>query len=163
MALELKQSLRLSQQLVMTPQLQQAIKLLQLNRLELAEHCITELLENPILEEAPEEVDEVGPQEEEEQKKEKLQESKTQEVNPAKGEGTDDINWENYLNSQPYYARGESGFRDVDPDLPSFEAMLTRADTLAEHLFWQIKLSRFDEEESRIAEGIIGNLDDDGV
>jgi len=37
MALEIKQSLRLSQQLVMTPQLQQAIKLLQLNRLELAD------------------------------------------------------------------------------------------------------------------------------
>ncbi|MEZ4846507.1 MAG: RNA polymerase sigma-54 factor, partial [Bdellovibrionota bacterium] len=51
MALELKQSLKLSQQLVMTPQLQQAIKLLQLNRLELAQHCANELLENPLLEE----------------------------------------------------------------------------------------------------------------
>ncbi|MEZ4820102.1 MAG: hypothetical protein R3A45_09485 [Bdellovibrionota bacterium] len=51
MAIELKQSLKLSQQLVMTPQLQQAIKLLQLNRIELAQHCQNELLENPILEE----------------------------------------------------------------------------------------------------------------
>src|SRR5471032_1940445 len=54
MALELKQSLRLSQQLVMTPQLQQAIKLLQLNRMELAEVVNQEMMENPILEEITE-------------------------------------------------------------------------------------------------------------
>ena len=51
MAFELRQQLKLSQQLVMTPQLQQAIKLLQLNRLELAQHCTNEMLENPLLEE----------------------------------------------------------------------------------------------------------------
>src|SRR3954464_15264888 len=51
MGLEIKQSLRLSQQLVMTPQLQQAIKLLQLNRMELAEVVNQEMMENPILEE----------------------------------------------------------------------------------------------------------------
>ena len=54
MALEIKQSLRLSQQLVMTPQLQQAIKLLQLNRMELAEVVNQEMMENPILEELTE-------------------------------------------------------------------------------------------------------------
>ncbi len=51
MALEIKQELRLSQQLVMTPQLQQAIKLLQLSRLELAGVVEQELQENPVLEE----------------------------------------------------------------------------------------------------------------
>src|ERR1017187_7905947 len=54
MALEIKQSLRLSQQLVMTPQLQQAIKLLQLNRMELQEVVNQELMENPVLEELAE-------------------------------------------------------------------------------------------------------------
>lgn len=162
MAFELKQSLRLSQQLVMTPQLQQAIKLLQLNRLELAEHCMSEMLENPILEETFEGADESTKQEEEEQKKAKTQEEKTPEVNPEKGEGTDDINWENYLNSQSYQPKGEGGYRDVDPDLPSFEASLTRADTLAEHLLNQVRLSRFDETEFRVAELIIGNIDEDG-
>src|SRR5258708_25078074 len=57
MALEIKQSLRLSQQLVMTPQLQQAIKLLQLNRLELADVVNQELMENPLLEEVAETID----------------------------------------------------------------------------------------------------------
>src|SRR5512147_846776 len=58
MALELKQQLRLSQQLVMTPQLQQAIKLLQLSRLELVGLVQQELEENPVLEEALEGDDE---------------------------------------------------------------------------------------------------------
>ena len=51
MALELKQQLKLSQTLVMTPQLQQAIKLLQLSRIELVDAVQAELLENPVLEE----------------------------------------------------------------------------------------------------------------
>ena len=51
MAIELKLQLKMSQQLVMTPQLQQAIKLLQLNRLELLTEVRQELNENPVLEE----------------------------------------------------------------------------------------------------------------
>ena len=51
MAFDLKQSLKLSQQLLMTPQLQQAIKLLQLSRLELEEFVTSQLAENPVLEE----------------------------------------------------------------------------------------------------------------
>ena len=57
MALELKQQVRLSQQLVMTPQLQQAIKLLQLSRLELVKLVQQEMEENPVLEETLEEED----------------------------------------------------------------------------------------------------------
>ena len=52
MAFELKQNLKLSQQLIMTPQLQQAIKLLQLSRLELVDTINQEMEENPLLEEA---------------------------------------------------------------------------------------------------------------
>ena len=54
MAIEIKQHLKLSQQLVMTPQLQQAIKLLQLSRMELVDLVRDEMLENPILEDAVE-------------------------------------------------------------------------------------------------------------
>ena len=48
---DLRQELRLSQQLVMTPQLQMAIKLLQLSQLELIDAVQQELTENPVLEE----------------------------------------------------------------------------------------------------------------
>jgi len=51
MAFELKQNLKLTQQLVMTPQLQQAIKLLQLSRLDLVDTINQEMEENPLLEE----------------------------------------------------------------------------------------------------------------
>src|SRR6058998_2806505 len=50
MGMEMRQELKLSQQLVMTPQLQQAIKLLQLSRMELADLVREEMMENPILE-----------------------------------------------------------------------------------------------------------------
>ena len=53
MALEIRQVQKLTQQLVMTPQLQQAIKLLQLSRVELEEMVVKELQENPALEEGP--------------------------------------------------------------------------------------------------------------
>ena len=59
MAFQMKQSMRLSQQLRMTPQLQQAIKLLQLSRMELETAVQKELDENPILEESIE-----GPEDE---------------------------------------------------------------------------------------------------
>ncbi len=49
MAIEMRQQMKLSQQLVMTPQLQQAIKLLQLSRLELQDLVSQELEENPVL------------------------------------------------------------------------------------------------------------------
>ena len=55
MALEQKLHLKLSQKLIMTPSLQQAIKLLQLSKLELQEVLNQELLENPLLEETAEE------------------------------------------------------------------------------------------------------------
>lgn len=54
MSLTMRSELKLTQQLVMTPQLQMAIKLLQLSRLELVETIRQELNENPVLEEAQE-------------------------------------------------------------------------------------------------------------
>src|ERR1700745_908137 len=58
MALEQKLNLRPSQRLVMTPSLQQAIKLLQMSRLELQEVLTQEMVENPILEDQEEEAQE---------------------------------------------------------------------------------------------------------
>ena len=54
MALEQRLNLRLSQKLIMTPSLQQAIKLLQLSRLELVQEINQELVQNPVLEEGQE-------------------------------------------------------------------------------------------------------------
>ena len=67
MALEQKLSLKLSQKLVMTPSLQQAIKLLQMTRLELEGALTQELVENPVLEEREDEGDETEAPEKEEE------------------------------------------------------------------------------------------------
>src|SRR6266853_1145280 len=64
MALEQKLSLKLAQKLVMTPSLQQAIKLLQMTRMELDTLLTQELVENPVLEEAAESADTTDPEEE---------------------------------------------------------------------------------------------------
>ena len=56
--MELRLELKLTQKLVMTPQLQQAIKLLQLSRLELQQTLSQHLMENPLLEEGESEVEE---------------------------------------------------------------------------------------------------------
>src|SRR5947208_7444660 len=58
MSIEIKQHLRLFRSLVMTPQLQQAIKLLQLSRMELCDMVRDEMLENPILEDSVESANE---------------------------------------------------------------------------------------------------------
>jgi RNA polymerase sigma-54 factor len=158
MAIEIKQSLRLSQQLVMTPQLQQAIKLLQLNRLELVDHIQTEMLENPVLEENAE-----APEPEEAAAADKVDKTtENEEVKEleGKGEGTEDFNWDNYL--QSYTAPPQGAPKLNDDDLPPFEASMTKHTTLTEHLLWQLNLARFADEEMNVAMRVIGNIDENG-
>src|SRR5256885_11755921 len=111
MGMELKQSLKMSQQLVMTPQLQQAIKLLQLSRMELLEQVREEMEQNPLLEQPDEtaegDMSEKAPGEAslEAENSEAVppQEMKgpdaTEEVKGGEGgENPSDIDWEAYLN-----------------------------------------------------------------
>jgi RNA polymerase sigma-54 factor len=176
MALELKQQLRLSQQLVMTPQLQQAIKLLQLSRLELVGLVQQELEENPVLEEALEGDDEPAAASSAEAQAESASplpvETEPAPAAPASDgaaasgdrEPTDaeklaDVDWQSY--AEDYAPTGPRETRD-DAERPSFEATLTRRPTLAEHLQWQLQLSNFPSEEEVAAWFIIGNLDERG-
>jgi len=166
MALEIRQQLKLSQQLVMTPQLQQAIKLLQLSRMELVELVQQELEENPVLEETLEQA-ELPEQELAEPGAGDLEVTvpdESDKVQEVKGEeeGLSDIDWQTYLDG--YTAGGSAGehYYDDDDERPSFENLLTRTPSLADHLLWQVNLSHMDDSERRIAAEIIGNLDDDG-
>ncbi len=162
MALEIRQQLKLSQQLVMTPQLQQAIKLLQLSRMELVDMVQQELEENPVLEEAAE-----APEEKEFEEavagESPASEAPADEVREVSGEseGVADIDWQTYLEG---YSLGGStaDFYEDDEDRPSYENLLTKKGNLSDHLLWQLNLSRLDDEIRRVAAEIIGNLDDDG-
>lgn len=165
MALEIKQQLKLAQQLIMTPQLQQAIKLLQLSRLELLESLHQELESNPVLEEVLGDDLEIGvaegdrnlPEEgpaAEEEGREDLQPEVT--IGERALEGTD---WENYLNEY-YTPRSEDISEDREPT--SYENIIAKKPSLSDHLLWQLSLSNLTEEEETIGAEIIGNLDVNG-
>ena len=159
MALEIRQQLKLSQQLVMTPQLQQAIKLLQLSRMELMDVVREELEENPVLEEGQDVPDEKTPAEEEQAVDAQSQEI-TREAE-GEGDGMSDIDWKTYLESYSLGGSTADSYED-DEDRPSYENLLTKKTSLADHLMWQLNLSRLENLERAIAGEIIGNLDSDG-
>ncbi len=172
MSLELKQNLRLSQQLVMTPQLQQAIKLLQLSRMELQDLIRDEMMQNPVLEEPAEgdgdgegdaEASSDGKQPTLETEVDPEAQKPSEKMEEVKGEGQNEIDWDNYLNNyQLAHTAPSGGSRGSNEELPSYEATLTKKASLFDHLLWQIKLSAFTHDEERVAMLIIGNLDDDG-
>jgi len=141
MALELKQHLKLSQQLIMTPQLQQAIKLLQLSRLELQNYITEELQSNPLLEADTTQSRDLESQRLQKERDELLK-----------------WKWDAYLETYgqdnvPYYE---------DDERPSFESTATKPEGLYDHLFWQLRMNDFSEKEREVGVFIIGNLDHNG-
>jgi RNA polymerase sigma-54 factor len=163
MALELKQTPKLVQQLVITPQLQQAIRLLQLTRLELVDLINQEMKENPLLEEdeeGKEEAEVEEPVTEKAKEEPPLNTEHTLEVK-GEGEGKDEFDWESYLENYNLTSFQRQSSSDGE-ERPSFENFLTKQTTLCDHLYWQLQLSRFTDEEQRAGVWIIGNLDEDG-
>ncbi|MEM8963817.1 MAG: RNA polymerase factor sigma-54 [Acidobacteriota bacterium] len=147
MALEQKLSLKLQQKLVMTPSLQQAIKLLQMNRLELEGVLTQELVENPILEE-----------------REVVEERSESEDERAENEDPmADIDLEAYF-GEYMEGQGASGqaLTYEERQGPPLENTLTREPDLYDHLLWQLHMMDISAELREIAELIIGNLDHEG-
>lgn len=163
MVLELRLAPKLVQQLVITPQLQQAIRLLQLTRLELVDMISQEMKENPLLEEEEEErelAEGEPPVTEQEERETSAEPEHTPEVK-GNGEGADEFDWENYLENSNLIPFQRQSSPDGD-ERPSFENFLTKRTTLTDHLHWQLQLSHFTEEEHEVGTWIIGNLDEDG-
>ncbi|RME40302.1 MAG: RNA polymerase sigma-54 factor [Deltaproteobacteria bacterium] len=162
MALEIRQQLKLSQQLVMTPQLQQAIKLLQLSRMELLDVVRQELEENPVLEEAAEAPEEKPAEESSEDAADAAEPDATtdklEEMPDEPAALKDEIDWQAYLEGYTQSSTAPDIYED-DEDRPGYEALLTRKPTLSDHLMWQLSLSRVDDRLRAVAAEIIGNLD----
>ncbi len=158
MALELRQHLKLAQQLVLTPQLQQAIKLLQLNRLELEQVIRQEAETNPLLEQELSEPQTISLEDVSADNHREDGLSLATE-NPLGAEALKEFDWEAY-------------FQDTGSSYPSFafeqkeaidyERKLSRPESLVSHLLWQLYLSDLTEEERRVGEYIIGNLNERG-
>jgi len=156
MALEQKLSLRLSQKLVMTPSLQQAIKLLQMTRMELDTLLTQELVENPILEEATEaeSAEEEAPREEAPQE----QPATTETLDHA--ESMENIDLDAYFGD--YWEGSGTSSMMEERDEPPIENSLSREPDLYDHLLWQLHMADVAPRQREIAELIIGNLDPDG-
>jgi RNA polymerase sigma-54 factor len=172
--MEIKQQLKLSQQLVMTPQLQQAIRLLQLSRLELIDEIRKELDANPVL--ADEEVDPRLRGANCEGKNGEIaleprapdapaMNSEKAELSDLEKRGEDkrvnEIDWEQFLENrtlQQPLPSNRGGFEE----LPPIEQNLTKTQSLVDHLRWQLQMSDFTDTEKKFAELVIGNLDDNG-
>ena len=157
MAMEMKMNvnLKLGQKLVMTPMLQQAIKLLPLARLELAQLVRQEIIDNPVLEEILDE-DEIDSLDEKKQDdseenydsySEALQDPKEQE-----------IDWENYFQNNFDQGIPIEGLAEK----PSIETTYKKETSLTDHLFWQLNLSVDSDSDKFIGSCIIGNIQKDG-
>jgi RNA polymerase sigma-54 factor len=164
-AMEIKQQLRLSQQLVMTPQLQQAIKLLQLSRLELIDEVRKELDNNPVL--GDEETDGRAGEDPRARAKNEVAEADFERGGPETAESREnekaarEVDWEKFLENRTLQ-QSTPGNRGGFDELPPIEQNLTKPRSLRDHLHWQLATSDFTEGERRFAELVIGNLDDKG-
>ena len=141
----------------MTPQLQMAIKLLQLSRLELMDTIQAELEENPALEEVPE-----GTPAEtlaEQTDNASTDNSETKEVT-IEEKLQEDIDWSNYLDE--YNTPGRVHFEAESRDTPKFESFIAHKESLNDHLLWQFLMTKPKKEEEKIASLIIGNINKDG-
>ncbi len=147
MALEQRLSLKLAQKLVMTPSLQQAIKLLQMTRLELEGVLTQELVENPVLEETTEAAADEEPAE-----------AEPEEVL----DGMDEIDFEAFFSdAESWETSGKSSLFE-QREGPPLENTLTREPDLYDHLMLQLQMMDLDPETREIAELVIGNLNPEG-
>ena len=153
MAISQKLHTKLVQKLILTPSLQQAIKLLPMSTLELADLLNQEMVENPLLEEVP--TEELQPAEQQQPEK--------QEAQPAveKPDTWDDADYDYFFGDYL-----DDGYRSRTPsevkELPPIENTLSSAASLSDHLLWQLAMQTEDEAVKEIGGAIVGNLDDDG-
>lgn len=167
MSLENRLELRLSQKLILTPQLQQAIKLLQLPHLELSEFLSQELMENPFLEESVDEVpfEELTPEERDAAVREERDSSEQEdsyEDTDAPLEKLMNFTADEYFEERSSDGRDMGYFNPGTVTPPSFEQFLTKKPGLCDHLLWQLRLSHIPEEIKKVGEIVIGNIDENG-
>ena len=154
MAISQKLHTKLVQKLILTPSLQQAIKLLPMSTLELKDLLNQEMVENPMLEEIPTEDTQVAEAQTSEEKPEEKKE-------PQRADTWDDADYQYFFGEyldDSYRPRAPQEVKE----LPPIENTLSSSSSLADHLSWQLSLQTDDSVIREIGEAIIGNLDDDG-
>lgn len=163
MAVKLSQGLKQQQSLAMTPQLQQAIKLLTLTHLEMTNVIAEELVENPMLEELGGEEDSNREENTSESEMEAKEATADDFQEKPLMKDNDDFDWDSYADSFNSNSSTPNMASNSDPDeMPSYENIVSKSMTLQEHLEWQLKMENLNQEELNLAHLIIGNINDDG-
>ena len=154
MGIQQKLHTKLVQKLILTPSLQQAIKLLPMSTLELSDLLNQEMVENPMLEEVP--TEDLQPAE-----AVQAQEKAEIDEQPNKTDTWDDQDYEYFFGEYL-----DDGYRPKAPqevkELPPIENTLSTATSLSDHLMWQLSMQTEDSSLRDIGSAIIGNLNDDG-
>ncbi|MGR8940250.1 MAG: RNA polymerase factor sigma-54 [Gammaproteobacteria bacterium] len=155
----MKQSLhlKLGQHMTMTPQLQQAIRLLQMSTLDL-QHEIEQALESNMMLE-------LGEDENTQQPMEPIPEKKIDTSDTITSEGSQseipdelplDSSWDDIFDATPDWSGNENA------DELDFESQRCKSSTLLDHLLWQLDLTKFSERDHAIALAIIDSINEDG-
>src|SRR5260221_6692588 len=152
MGIQQKLHTKLVQKLILTPSLQQAIKLLPMSTLELSDLLNQEMVENPMLEEVP--TEDLQPAEQVAQ-----QEKTEPEQQPNKTDTWDDQDYEYFFGDYL-----DDGYRPRAPqevkELPPIENTLSTSTSLADHLMWQLSMQTDEPLMREIGSAIVGNLND---
>ncbi|MFB3148534.1 MAG: RNA polymerase factor sigma-54 [Thermodesulfobacteriota bacterium] len=135
----------LQQRLVLTQELQLFLKLIQMTTLELKDYLEEQLIENPTLEESQDQT-------------EKNEDSSNEEID-FNNMGNDRL-FRDQNNDIPHYSSRE--FFDDSQEDTTWENRISSAESLIDHLRWQLKLSALTAQEKEIASIIIGNTNEDG-
>jgi RNA polymerase sigma-54 factor len=149
----LKQQMKQTLGMTMTPQLQQAIKILQMSVTELQQEINKELMENPTLEETSSDEDDSAFTSE--------QKAETEVQDGGSGDtATENLEFidTNLPGSQNFKSTRNTSLDDI----PSYEQVVATPPSLADHLNWQLRLSTDDPKVVLIGEEIIGNINEDG-
>lgn len=173
MGLEQKLNLRLSQRLVMTPSLQQAIKLLQMSKLELQDVLTQEVVENPLLEEEEEAASAEHTSEAETEADATAAKEADADVPAATAEAAeadapiekerdsfDEIDFDSYF--EDYLDSSYNPRQYEDTEQVPLENTLSKPQGLNEYLNWQLSMSDSEPDVREIAQYLIGNIDEDG-
>jgi RNA polymerase sigma-54 factor len=147
--------LRVGQQLTLTPQLKQAIRLLTLSTLELQNELSLAVETNPMLE-----WDEAQPNDDQNAAADAAEEASATSEREAIEPSTED-DWRDAAEFDlPDYAAGRQGDDNGDDD--GGDTRYAEVPDLADHLLWQVHLSQLSPRDRAVAQAIIEALDDDG-
>ncbi|MBL6988719.1 MAG: RNA polymerase factor sigma-54 [Bacteriovoracaceae bacterium] len=165
--MKMSQSLKQTQSLMMTPQLQQAIKLLTLTHLEMTNVIAEEMVENPMLEESDITVVEQKDKREDDYKIDKLEmqnsEASLDNFCEKPLMTRDDFDWNSYIESCNDTSYNPPNLAQMDFDeLPNYENIVSSTNSLADHLQWQLRMNDLQKDQWPLAERIINNINDDG-